>query len=149
DFVKKVRQYGWHNTSVSADKDGPAFSYTTGFPLLTDVPEFMIFGLASETRHDILWDIYRDAEGGGCFVAGTRTPDILVNLDTFVMPVAKRHYREYLGWSRWFYGGDDFHCLQLIWPDRAGLFPWEEGFAREFAGAQPDLTENGWRAHLV
>ncbi|HEY1605029.1 MAG TPA: DUF4262 domain-containing protein [Allosphingosinicella sp.] len=30
-----------------------------------------------------------------------------------------------LGWSRWFYGGDVFPYLRLVWPDRVGLFPWE------------------------
>jgi len=48
------------------------------------------------------------------------------------------------GESRWFYGGDDFPCLQIVWPDRAGRFPWEADFDAQFEGNQPDLTEQGW-----
>lgn len=58
--------------------------------------------------------------------------------------VAKRHFANFLGWSRWFYGGDEFPCLQLVWPDRSGLFPWEPDFDPEFGGDQPDPTEQGW-----
>ena len=67
----------------------------------------------------------------------------------YVFPVAKRHYANHLGWSRWFYAGDDFPCQQIVWPDRAGLFPWEAGFDPTFANKQPDLTEHGWLAALT
>jgi hypothetical protein len=67
----------------------------------------------------------------------------------FVFPVAKRFYRDHLGWSRWFYRGDDFQCLQIVWPDRDQLFPWQPGFDDEFAGLQPDLSEHGWQAALL
>jgi hypothetical protein len=36
-----------------------------------------------------------------------------------------------------------------VWPDRAGVFPWEAGFDPAFAGDQVDLTEDGWRAALA
>jgi hypothetical protein len=54
-----------------------------------------------------------------------------------------------LGWSRWFYGGDAFPCLQIVWSDRDGRFPWQSGFDPALAGLQPDLTENGWLASLT
>jgi hypothetical protein len=149
DFVRAIRQYGWHRMSVVADEDGPGFSYTTGFSLLPDVPEFIVFSLAAETAGDILWDIYRESEGSRRFPLGVRIPDMLGSGSAVLMPVAKRHYADYLGWSHWFYDGDDFPCVQLVWPDRTGQFPWEEGFAQEFANLQPDLTERGWRAHLI
>ena len=59
---------------------------------------------------------------------GERTDAVFANLPAYVFPVAKKHYRDLLGWSRWFYGGDDFPCLQIVWPDRAGRFPWEPTF---------------------
>jgi len=56
----------------------------------------------------------------------------------------KRNYAAHLGWSMWFHGGSGFDCWQIVWPDRAGIFPWEDGFDATFAGDQRDLTENGW-----
>jgi hypothetical protein len=40
--------------------------------------------------------------------------------------------------------GDDFDCVQLIWTDRDGRFPWQQGYATEFIEAQPDLTDDAW-----
>jgi Domain of unknown function (DUF4262) len=40
--------------------------------------------------------------------------------------------------------GDDFPCLQPVWPDKANRFPWQDGFDRGFEGQQPDLTAGAW-----
>lgn len=148
DFVDNVRKHGWFNTSVSGDEQGPGFSHSTGYWLTTKQPEVVIFGLPSKTAHDIFWDLFRDARDGHPLKLSTRTDRVFGNLPAYVFPVAKRFYTEYLGSSLWFYGKDDFPCLQIVWPDRAGLFPWEIGFDPAFADDQPDLTENGWRAAL-
>lgn len=37
----------------------------------------------------------------------------------------KRRYREYLGYARWFYDGDGFDVLQIVWPDKQASFPGE------------------------
>jgi hypothetical protein len=108
----------------------------------------ILFGLKNDVAHDILWDAYRDIEQARAFSVGVRTSGVFGNADAYLFPVAKRHYAEHLGWSRWFYRGDEFPCLHLIWPDRSGLFPWEEGFADGEKSVQPDLTENGWLAEL-
>jgi hypothetical protein len=63
--------------------------------------------------------------------------------------VANRFYADHLGWTRWFYGGDRFPCLQIVWPDRAGVFPWEPGFDATFSNDQADLTEHGWQAAIA
>src|SRR5580704_1956101 len=75
---------------------------------------------------------------------GKRFDNILNAHDIVLLSVDKRHYREYLGWSRWFYGGDSFPCFQLICPDRANLFPWDDGFYVKFMPEQPDLSDVGW-----
>jgi hypothetical protein len=50
-------------------------------------------------------------------------------------------YREYLGWSIWFYQSLDFPVLQAFWPDEQNHFPWGEhgdGWIRQ---TQPLLYE--------
>src|SRR5262245_16779311 len=110
-FVVQIREHGWFGTGVLADEEGPGFSYTTGFWLNTGQPEVILFGMKYEIAHDVFWDLFRDGEAGRSIPVGTRTDQPFANLPAYAFPVARRHYREHLGWSRWFYGGDEFPCL--------------------------------------
>ena len=148
-FVANVREHGWFRTSVAADEQGPAFSYTTGFWQGVEQPELILVGLKHETAHHVLWDLYAEAKAGKPLPIGVPIPDVFGSYAAYVFPVAKRFYAEYLGWSLWFYCGDDFPCLQVVWPDRNGIFPWEEDYDPDLVGSQPDLTENGWKASLA
>ena len=98
--------------------------------------------------HDIFWELYKDAKLGGSLSVGEPLDNVFGNGPAFAFPIAKRFYREHLGWNNWFYGGDSYQCLQIVWPDRDQLFPWQTGFDEGFAGLQPDLSENGWQAAL-
>jgi len=146
NFVSLIREHGWHDTRVF-DGD-PAFSYTTGF-LLKDSPEFIVFSLKREIAHDVFWDLYREAADEARRAVGVRRDDIFGNLPAYLFRVADRYQREYLGWSRWFYGKEVIPTLQLVWPDRAGKFPWQPGFDEEFRNDQPDLSEHGWLNELA
>jgi hypothetical protein len=148
-FVAMIREHGWFRTSVFAGAEQPGFSYTTGFALNAGAPELIIFGLKHEIAHDILWEQFRDAKAGRLLPPAIRTDDVFGGAAAHAFPVAKRHYAAHLGWSIWFYSGTDFDCWQIVWPDRAGVFPWETGSDPAFAESQPDLTEDGWRAALA
>lgn len=148
-MVALVREHGWVRTSVFKDDEGLGFSYTTGFWITARRPEVIMFGMQAETAHDVFWDLFRDHEAGRSLPIGTRTDNVFANLPAYAFPVAKRHYPDFLGRDLWFYAGDDFPCLQIVWPDRASIFPWERGFDTAFADEQPDLTENGWVASLA
>jgi hypothetical protein len=143
-FVAKIREHGWCRTGVFGDDEGPGFSYTTGFWVSANQPEFIIFSTKEEIAHDVFWDLFRDAKSGKPLPIGRRTDAVFANLPAYAFPVAKKHYPDFLGWSRWFYGGDDFSCIQILWPDRGGTFPWEPGFTPDLINDQPDLTEKGW-----
>jgi hypothetical protein len=149
DFVSKVREFGWHCTNVFGDEQGPGFSYSTGIWLSTGFPEIVVFSLKSETAQAVIWDIFRDIQSGKPPPIGARTSSIFANIDAVLLPCAKSRYRNFLGWSRWFYGGDDFDCVQLVWPDATGRFPWEPKFDQQRQDNQPDMTEKGWTAALA
>ena len=148
-FVASIREHGWFRTSVFGDGDGPGFSYTTGFWSSARQPELIMFGMKSEIAHDVFWDLFHDAKAGRAVPTGVRASGVFANLPAYAFQVAVRHYSDNLGWSRWFYGGDDFPCLQIVWPDRAGRFPWENGFDRAFARDQADLSDRGWAQSLA
>jgi hypothetical protein len=147
NFLDNVRQHGWFCTGVREDEEGAGFSYSTGFWLTFGAPEVILFGLQPDTAHAILWDVFRDLKSGRTLAPNCRLDDVFANLPACFVPVGLQHYADHLGWSRWFYRGDEFPCLQLVWPDRAGVFPWGERVDPHFARIQPDLSERGW-GHL-
>jgi hypothetical protein len=148
-FVANVREHGWFRTGVFAEEGLPGFSYTTGFWVSAQMPEIIIFSIKDAIAHDVLWDLFRDCQSGVKHPVSVRTDQLFANLPAYLFPVARKHYREHLGWSRWFYGGDEFPCLHLVWPDPKGVFPWEPGFDERFRSDQPDLTERGWLNSLA
>jgi len=148
NFVERIRRHGWFRTSVMGDDEGPGFSYTTGFWLTLGAPEFIVFALTPEIAHQVLWDMFNDLKDGRPRPVGRSLDDVFANLAAYVFPVAAPHYPDLLGWSRWFYGGDDFACQQIVWPDPNGVFPWQAGVDERFACLQPDLSEGGWESLL-
>ena len=149
NFVAMIREHGWFRTNVFAEGDNPTFAYTTGFWVTLGAPEIIVFGLKSETAHNIFWSIFRDLKEGKALPLLMRSSDLLGNHDAYLFPMQKGQYGEYLGWSRWFYAGDDFPCSQLVWPDRDGRFPWEPTFDPEMVGRQVDVAEGSWATREV
>ena len=144
NFVANIREHGWFRTSVFSDEDHSGFSYTTGFWATLGKPELIMFGLRSETAHAVFWDVFRDLKSGRDLPVRTPTGDVFGNQPACLFLMDKAMYPEYLGWSRWFYAGDDFPCLQLVWPDRSGAFPWDRSFDPAMTDLQPDVSEGGW-----
>ena len=147
-FVAQIRQHGWFRTGVQGKMGLPSFSYTTGFWCTLGFPEIVVFSLKPEAAHDLVRQIFGAVRAGERLGFGKRAGGILSKLDVALLPVDKRHYTEHLGWSRWFYGGDDFPSVQLVWPDRQNRFPWEGAFDGDYARAQPNLTDDSWAPAL-
>jgi hypothetical protein len=147
-FVDTVREFGWFRTNVLEETEHIGFTYSTGWWLSINHPELVIFGIKSEIAGNVLWDLYREALAGGPVEVGVRTDRAFNGLPAYAFEVSPEFYPEYLGWSRWFYGGDNFRCLQLVWPDPEGRFPWEDEADPSFSKIQPDLTKSGWRASV-
>jgi Domain of unknown function (DUF4262) len=149
NFVDRIREHGWFGTHVYGDSENPSFTYTTGFHLMLNQPELIMFSTKKEITHQVFWDVYNDLKGGATLTIGKPTKEIFANLHAVVFRMAVEHYREYLGWSRWFYAGQPFPCVQIVWPDKRDVFPWEDGFDQSFVDDQIDLTKNGWVRELV
>jgi hypothetical protein len=144
NIVANIREHGWFAHHVGSDAEGPGFSYTTGFWLKFGHPELIMFALPMQAAHDTFWHMYRELAAGRRVPVRAESRDIFENVPAILLPVAQQHYRAHLGWSRWFYAGDDFECLQLIWPDRHGSFPWSPSASENSRAAQLDLTEGNW-----
>jgi len=142
-FLSGVRQHGWYSTNVFADEERPGFIYSTGFWYCFKAPEVIIFGLPQEVAHQVLWLLFERLEAGERFNTDQPVPDILTGYNVRFCPAPESAFPEYLGWNRWFYGGDTFEVLQLIFPDMEGRFPWENGVSQDFKAMQPVLAPLG------
>jgi hypothetical protein len=123
NFVEKVRNHGWFGTHVMPDDEGPGFAYTTGFWLKFRFPEVIVFSMRQQTAQDTFWTIYRELDAGRRPPVGEPTDALFQNAAAVLLPVSLQHYRSHLGWSRWFYGNDEFECLQVVYPVATGIFP--------------------------
>ncbi len=141
-FVAQIRRYGWFGTHVSEDEEGPGFSYTTGFWHGFRAPEVMLFTLPSEIAHEIFWGLYHGLESGERLPLNQPVDNVLNDYDVIFRPVPATKFARFFGWSRWFYRGDDFEVVQLVWPDRKRRFPWTDGAPPEFLTAQPLLSDS-------
>jgi len=144
NVVDQVRTHGWFATYVATDEVGPDFSYTTGFWLKFQVPELIVFSLPQEVAHQICWNFYNALEAGERFSKGAPIEGVINNYTVYLIDVLKEHYPEFLGWNRWFYGGDTFEVQQLIWPNAAHSFPWSPEADADLKSSQPSLSERRW-----
>jgi hypothetical protein len=144
ELISQVREYGWRSTHVF-DPDGgaPAFTYTTGFWLTLGYPEVIVFDFPGDLAHDVLGQMFREIRRGRVLPTAEPVEGILSGENIQLLPARPETAAEYLLSSKWFYKDNAFPCLQLVWPDHSGMFPWEDGFDPRLADLQPDLREPG------
>lgn len=141
-LLSDVRDFGWHIVAIAADDEGPGFAFTVGLYLRTLQPEVLIMGVPQDPSMRVLNSIGEFLIGGGVLSEGQRYPKFVDRCDVVFRRVAIKHYRDYLGYARWFYRSlqGDFPVVQCIWPDLQGIFPWEDGYTERFRVLQRDLA---------
>lgn len=140
DVVRRnVHEYGWHAMKIPGDAEGPPFIYTIGLYETYDHPEILCVGLPLDVAHDALWQCARHIDRGGKLEHGTRFSEAFENAACELRAVAPKYYAEYLGYAIWFYGGIGFPVVQLVWPDRDGRLPFEQGCLQTVVDKQPAL----------
>jgi hypothetical protein len=149
NFVRNIREFGWFRTGILAEGARPGFAYTTGFWSSLGSPEILVFALAANVTHTLLWNLYRELKDGRLLTVGQPLGDVFGSHSAYLFPVSKDYYPDHLSRNLWFYGGNDFPYLQLVWPDRQGVFPWEPDFDEGFRKDQPDLSPGGWSNQLT
>lgn len=139
-LLDDVDEYGVHIVHVPENDDGePGFSFTVGLWHSFEQPEIVVFGLPEEVAHDLLNSIADEAAEDKKFLSDTRHEELLVGYAVRFVAVPKERYGDYLGSAMWAYEGADFPCVQLVWPDKQGRWPWEPGVREGFAESQPVL----------
>jgi hypothetical protein len=140
--IEDIRKHGVHLLHVF-DSEGkePEFSYTVGLWHTHNHPEIIIIGLKQSLRHLLLNNLNFAVGQGRVFSDGLSANDVLDGYTCYFQAVPKDLYHRYLGWGRWFYGGDEFSTVQMIWPSVDGIFPWDTNASEFLRWTQPVLTK--------
>lgn len=140
---QKVNEFGCNIIHIPADEYNPGFAYTIGLYQRFKHPEIICFSLKQETLHGLLNDACTFIQQGKFFrPGGIPCEDLLNNYDVQFLRVDKSYHPNYLGFANWFYQNQDYPAIQLVWPDKQGIFPWEEGFNPKLQYTQPLLDRN-------
>lgn len=137
--IDDIATHGWHCVHISGDEEGPGYSFTIGVYHSFGLPDFLIMGLPQATAHQIL-DVALDAARSGAIADFSSTTDALLKGHpcAFVR-VPEAQYRDYVGYARWYYQGNDFTLQQIVWPSRDGHFPWDAEAGVAYVASQPLL----------
>jgi uncharacterized protein DUF4262 len=136
-----IATYGWHVVKVTEDDEGPGFAFTIGLHKRFEHPELIVFGLPLDTMHLMLNAAGEAVRAGRAYAVGQSYDDVLNGYSCTFRPVPRRHYEAFLGYARWYYRGDDFPALQLVWPDREHRYPWAAPADAWIRTGQPVLAD--------
>jgi len=137
-----IEEYGCHVIHVLEDDEGPPFSYSVGIQKSLGAPEAIVIGLKQPIAHFVVNEYNRRVRSGERFVAGQRYDGFLDGFSVQFEIVGTEYFDEYMGWSQWLYGGNNFDVLQIIYPTTQGVWPWEDRASEWFRERQPLLSNN-------
>ena len=140
--LDNIDTYGLHILNVAADGELPPFSYSIGVQQSLGLPELIVVGLRHEVAQSAINACYLQMKAGALIVPGARVAGLLGGgFECEIREVAPAHFREYMGWAWWLYDGPGFCALQIVFPNIAGVFPWEPQADDWFRNWQPLLTD--------
>jgi Domain of unknown function (DUF4262) len=149
-LVETVREHGWSALRVVGG--GPEFAYTVGLWHTFRRPEIVMFGLGGEGMQ--IWlntcvNLYTD---GDWPADGEPFPGVIDGHTTQLRDVHESWRDALFGAAHRFYRGQPVPVRQLVWPDRDGLWPWNESATPSSHNRQAfawlpvsDHPEGGWR----
>ncbi len=147
--VNDVQNHGWHVIKVGAEGDTPGWAYTIGLHHNYDHPELIIFGLPADTAHVLLNIAGEAIKAGRSFHADTPYDDFLEGYDCVLKDASPRWHTAFVGYAIWFHQRPDFPLMQLFWPDRDGILPWQTNASDWQRANQPLLHEDSVEAARV
>jgi len=123
-LVSTVEQHGWCALRAASSVD---FAYTVGLWHSFRLPELVMFGLDGEgMQHWLDACVARVREHGWPDPAAPFA-GVIDGFDTQLRPVDESWRDALFGTAHRFYAGWPVPVWQLVWPDAAGRWPWEEG----------------------
>jgi Domain of unknown function (DUF4262) len=137
-----IKRVGWHVTGVFGQEheEGPGWAFSIGLFHTFQQSEVVVFGLPFQTCMSIVNVIGLQVQAGKRYEPEVEYTDILQQpYRCAFREVDHQHYSDYVGYALWFYEDDPFPLMQCFWPDKKGLFPWDDGCDDYVKNVQPLL----------
>ena len=141
-----IAEYGWSDISVFPTESSPGlyFNYTVGLVEMSH-PDLLIMGLDNQQMHTVLCAAVNQIEQGTRFNPNEYYDEVLVGYQVAFVEVDDiRDDRYPMSMDIHLYG--DVQGLQLVWPDRAGRFPWHNDFDSRLQDRQ--IITGEWKGSL-
>lgn len=125
---------------VDTEPPTPAYAYTIGVPALTGFPEIAVFGLTPAAANGLVGLVVDALRGGTEIPLGVELVGLLDNdLRCLFAPVDVGVHGTAFATATAWYEGAPYSMVQLLYPDRNGFMPYEDGYDRRMRVAQPVL----------
>jgi Domain of unknown function (DUF4262) len=140
-LFRNVRTHGCHIIRIPSDEQGPGYAFSIGLFANYCHAELIVFGVDRNHEAGVINDVRDRVAAGRTFAAGDVCGDLRADRCACFVEVPLQAYQDYLGTAIWFYAKSPrpFPCLQIVWPDLAGRFPWEVGCDERVKRSQPVL----------
>jgi hypothetical protein len=137
--IRDVNTVGWHVACVEPAGTHHGWAFSVGFTQTFRHPEVAIFGLPEDVLRALFDTIGRQLRAGRAYPDGWEDEALAPPYRCVFRAVDAAWLSAVLPVASWFYGDRPFTAVQLFWPDRAQLLPWEAGFDPDLITFQPWL----------
>ena len=137
-----IETHGWGLETITADPSSepptPACAYSIGMRAAVDFPDVAVFGLAPAAANGLVTLVADACRGGTAIPLGAELVGLLDNeLRCVFAPIdpaiAAQRFATAVSWFQ----GEELDMVQLLYPDRNGFLPYEDGFDQRLRLAQP------------
>jgi hypothetical protein len=136
-----IQRYGLHILKVADGNNWAEYAYTVGLFQTYGHPEAIVLGLPGDVAHGVLNCLADVIRSGKQFAPGEQTEDLLEGYPCKFLEIPFEQMFAHFGWAIWYYDDRAFPVWQLVYPDRAGRWPWEPGVSPGFISQQPVLSK--------
>jgi len=126
------------------DWDPPraGYTYTIGFTAHTGFADVVVFGLTPVAARGLIGLVADLLTGGTEIPIGAELVGLLDNdLRCEFAPIDLDEYAVLFSTASSWYRGEPFEMVQLLYPDRNGFMPYEQGFDHRMRFAQPVIAK--------
>lgn len=138
-LVADVHRHGWGVIGISGDERLPGWAFTVGLWHSFASPEAAMFGLRVPDMQHWLNQLGEEIRVGHLPRPDELRNGILADVPVTFRPVHDSWYAELFGFALWFTQRPPLPIVEVVWPDREGRFPWEDGCGARCRDDQPQL----------
>src|SRR5262245_59381089 len=134
-----IASNGVHIAHEAERGERPPYAYTVGMRHSFGEPEVLVIGLPRGVAQDLLDNVADEANGGRMFAAGEQLDGLVQGYPVRLLAVSDAQQVQWLPLVGWAYERGDVPCLQLVYPDKQGRWPWQPDVRDGFRRIQPVL----------